>query len=223
MPITRASCLARHRDRRRDRNPVCERILDRRGVLNVRAELPQLLLTRSRRLDVRLRPNLGEPGAGALSDPEEVSDVEVALDLEGHLLELDPARGGVRYVADRVAEPERRQQQLDRVRPSVATEQDRRLVTDERERVPASLVLGSRVHERADLRRRARPLLPGRAGAEGEVRELRLRLDRLDRLEERPDVDAVANTCGCHFDLPWSWFRPLVRKTTAWPISLQVQ
>ncbi len=86
--------------------------------------------------------------------------VDVALDLVRHLLELDPARRGVGHVAHRVAEAESCEQELHRVRALILAEQDGRLVTLEREPGDPRLVLGARMLEGADLRRRVCAVLP---------------------------------------------------------------
>src|SRR5262249_62387358 len=85
-----------------------------------------------------------------------------------------------------------------RLRPSVRTGETGRLVAAEREGLAARPAPAWGVHNRADLGRRVRPLPPGRAGAEGEVGELGLRLDRDNRLEERLHIDAVANSGRRH-------------------------
>src|SRR3990172_4230546 len=99
--------LADDLDSRGDGHRICEHVLDRRGVLDVGAQLLQLLLARSGRLDDRLRTDLLEARSDLAADPEEVPEIDVALDLVGHLLDLDPAGCGVRDVADGVAEAER--------------------------------------------------------------------------------------------------------------------
>jgi hypothetical protein len=71
-------------------------------------------------------------------------------------------------------------------------------VEDERRR--AAVVLGSGVAERGDLADVVGAAVQGAAGPERERTEVRVALDRFDRLDQLIDVDAVADSHGRHLD-----------------------
>jgi hypothetical protein len=127
--------------------------------------------------------------------------VEVALDLVAELLDLDALGGRVVRVADRVAEGQRLEDELDSVRSGVGAEEDRRLVADQLERLRALRGRGARVLELADRAVVSPPGLPGAAGSEGELRDVGVGLHCPDGGDEAIDVDAVAVRDGGHLFL----------------------
>jgi hypothetical protein len=118
----------------RDRDRVRQTVADRRGVLDVLAELLELFLACVRALHPARGPNGGEPGARAFQSQEAV-EIKVALDLVAQLADLDASSGGVVDIADRVAEAERLEQELDRVGALVRAEEHRRFVPGQAERL----------------------------------------------------------------------------------------
>jgi hypothetical protein len=92
--------VGRYRDR------VGEDVPDRRGVLDVLAQLLELLRGRVRRPDPALRPDGGEAGARP-RETDEAVEVDVALDRVAELADVDAASGRVVDEPNRVAERER--------------------------------------------------------------------------------------------------------------------
>jgi hypothetical protein len=84
------------------------------------------------------------------------------------------------------------QQILNRVGARVAAEQDRRLARVELERLGARRVLTARGEKRPDRRAVVRPADPAVASTELELRQLRLRLDQIQRGEHLLGINAVA-------------------------------
>src|SRR5690606_37913829 len=125
-----------------------------------------------------------------VGEAEDALDVEVALDRGLDLLEPDAARRG--DVADPGGEAgaETGQEQLDRKRPVVGPDEDRRMVRvyDELAHV---LLLAARAVEGADGAAGVGSRLPGRRRAEAERGQLALRVHRVDRGEEGGGVDPV--------------------------------
>src|SRR6266511_3955689 len=123
-----------HRDR------VGDDVAHGRGVLHVLAELLELLGRRVARLRLPADPDGREPRPGPLGDAHEVAQVQVPLDLVRQLLELVAHGRRVVGEAHRVAEPQRRQDQLHGVRAAVAAEQHVGLVAGQH--VVAGVLLG---------------------------------------------------------------------------------
>src|SRR6266508_5886674 len=129
-------------------------------------------------------------------------EVDVALDLVAELLDLDASGRRVVDEADGVAEPEGLKHQLHRVRPRIRAEQHRRLVADELERGGP---LGGRragVLELLNLAAVAAAGLPCAAGAERQLPDLSVVLDRANRGHEAVDVYPIADGDRCHLRPP---------------------
>ena len=88
------------------------------------------------------------------------------------------------------------QQVLGGVGAGVGAEQDRRLAGVELELLGAGRVLPARGVEALDRRAVVGPADPAVGGAELELRELRLRLDQVERGEHPLGVHAVADRVG---------------------------
>lgn len=113
--------LLEHDEVRADSDRVGQDVADGRRVLDVLTQLLELRGRRVRRADPALRADLGEPRPRP-AQPQEPVEVEVALDLVAQFLDLDaPGRRVVR-VAHGIAEGERLEHELDRIRTGVRAE-----------------------------------------------------------------------------------------------------
>ena len=186
----------RGRHLQRDGHAVGDHVVDGRARLGPLHDLAQLLL-RCVAADAERHADALEAVAGLVVDAECAAHVHLAGDgrLDGRELHLARRR----HVDDRrrQAGRERVQQVLGRVRAGVGAEQDRGLTGVELERLAASRVLAARGVEALDRRAVMRPIDPAVGGAELEPRQLRLRLDQVQRGEHPVGVHAVADAV-CH-------------------------
>jgi hypothetical protein len=106
----------RSADRARDldRHRVGDDVSHRRGLLDVAAQLVELLLAGVAGLGSAANPDRGEPGPWALPDADEVAEVEIALDVVGKRLRLVAQGRGVGLAGDIVERAKRpgRQQRI---------------------------------------------------------------------------------------------------------------
>lgn len=146
--VVRAS--VQHDQARLDRHGRGQDVANGRGVLDVLTQLLELLRCGVRRAHPALGANRREAGVRT-AEPEEPMQVKVALDLVAELLDLDAPGGSVVGVADRIAERECLQDQLDGVRTSIRAEEGWWLVADQLERLGSLGRRGASVLECADL------------------------------------------------------------------------
>ena len=185
--------MGRHLDG--DGHAVCDHVVDGGAPLGSLHDLAELFLWGVAR-HVKRHADPFEPVARFIVHAQRAAYVHVASERRLDGREFDLARRG--HVDDRCrqASGERVQQVLGRVGARVAAEQDRRLPRVDHKLFAASGVLPAGGVKALDRRTVMRPVDPAVGGAELEPRQLRLRLDQIQRREQFLGVHAVADRFG---------------------------
>ena len=140
--------------------------------------------------------DLLEAVAVVVRQAERAAHVHVALERRLHLRQMHAAHGGDVDERGGQAGGQRVQQVLGRIRPGVGAKQDRRLAGVDHELGGARGVLLVGRVEIADRGAVVCTLDPAVPRPELEPGERRVVLDRVQRPEQLPGVDAVAGCCG---------------------------